>query len=138
MAMLPLPTPEALNNAQGQTTATSYRWLQSLEQEVRGLKKERLPLSVDVAANKAYAVEIAAPYGYKVIIIQAQCTSGTCTMVWDIGGVNITAPFAVSSSLTTQTPSANNVVVAGNVVTATVSANAACVGLRADAIYIRT
>lgn len=65
-------------------------------------------------------------------------TSGTCSARWKINGVNVgTTANSVSSTETTQTHSAANAFVAGDVITYTISSNSACLGALLQASVTR-
>lgn len=147
MAVLPIPTPAALNDSQGQSTPAAFRFLQSLEVAARAAvtslagitgRTERDILTIAFPTNQAYAIEISAPFGYTIKNVKTQSTSGTCTLNITINAVALGGGTnAVSNSVVAVTHTSANIVAITNILTANITANAACVGLVAVIEYVR-
>lgn len=144
---LPIPTLGALNDPKGQSTSAGYNFLSSLQKSAKAAnaavaaiedRTERDVLTISVPVNQAYAVEIAAPFGYTINKIQTKCTSGTCTLTFTIGATALGGGAnSVSSTLQAKSHTSANVVAVGDTVTATVSSNSSCLGLIAIIEYVR-
>lgn len=74
--------------------------------------------------NRAYVLDLSAPYGYTITSLVVQTAAGTATCAVQINGTNVTGLSAVAASTTlaTGTATAANVVASGNKVTLVVSA----------------
>lgn len=140
MALLPLPTPDALQDKEGWVSTTFYRFLSSIESEAR--KTDRVLRFIDAPANNTYSIELAAPFGYKITKTSVKTTAGTCTVAFSINGVAIAGgSHSATTTLNQITRSSSNTVAVGNSVTTTISAVSTvpvCVGLVISIEYIRT
>lgn len=95
--------------------------------------------SLPAPTNGTYTLDESAKYPYTVNEVTVSTTSGTATLDFQIGGVDITGMNAVAASSVqgTSTASAANAVVAGNKLTFTVSSASTPVNLSFTLKYTR-
>lgn len=136
---LPIPQPDGLNDAKGQTTQTGYRYFQSLDKSARAnaetlstLASRPAPdigVAIAFVENQNYRMDQKASVAYTIDEVVSICDSGTCTATVYIDGVAITATAnSVSTSEQTRTPTAANSVAVGSDVRVTITSNSSCEG----------
>lgn len=93
---------------------------------------------IDTAANKDYTLVVDMPYGATITQTTTQSGAGTCTANFKINATAFGGTAnAVSTSKQSQAHTSANVVVAGDKIVMTVSANAGCTDLAYRITYTR-
>ncbi len=128
---LPIPQPNALNDAKGQTTQAGYRYYQSLDRAARSASAElaaiaaredfwgftdRYPEARNITIRKI-------PFAFEVISVTCKTSTGSCTITPKINSTTITGTNgSATTSETERAATAANVGAAGDDVVVTVSA----------------
>lgn len=95
--------------------------------------------SVEGPTNKAYTFAYNLDFGGTINATKTKSTSGTATATYKINSTALGgAANSVSSSGDSVTQSSNNVFVAGDTLSVTISANASCVDFLSTVKYTRT
>ncbi len=96
-----------------------------------GVAVEQFNWMIEAPTAKTYTIILQSEVAYTVNEVICQTTSGTCTVAFQIGGVNITglSAVAVTSTPATTTATAANSIAAGATLTAVVTVPVAAVDL---------
>lgn len=119
-------TGDTLRSAFQKTQANfseNYTSVGTLTTATTALKVFQIAGEITAPGNRAYTLDLAAPFAYTITALKVQTAAGTCTCAVQIGGTNVTGISAVSTSTTlaTGTASAANSVAADAKVTLVVS-----------------
>lgn len=132
---LPIPQPNALNDAKGQTTQSGYRFLQSLEASLRSQSAGKASVSqsweqsffFEYPENKSYRMVVNSEIGRTITRLTTICTTGTATVKGQIDGVDLGGTAnSVSTSEESQTHSSANVVHVGDNIAIVFSSVSGC------------
>jgi hypothetical protein len=123
---LPIPQPDALVDAKGQTTQTGYRYLESLGTSVRSLAGSKAAavqtweqsFLFEFPENGDYRVVINAQLARTITGVTTRSAAGTATLTVKINTTNLggTANSVSTSAQTRTHSSANNVAVGNDIV----------------------
>lgn len=88
-----------------------------------------VPFTVDIVGNNTYSMA-KMPFTGTIINLHSISRSGTCTATFSINAVTITATAnSVSTTSQTQSPTANNIFIAGDYLNVAVTSNSSCLGM---------
>lgn len=138
MSLLPIPQPSGLNDNQGQTSQTGYRYFQSLDQAARqsiatvaALDSSKAaktgqtwgaPAFVEAPDAKDYKIVVKSPIALTVTSVTTICTVGTATLTVKINSTALGGTAnSVSTSEQTQAHTTANAVAVGDDIVLTFS-----------------
>lgn len=126
---LPIPQPNALNDAKGQTTQTGYRYYQSLDASIRSLATLRTEVAGKASATQtweqSWLIEYPEAKDYRVVLnadlartitkVTTRSSAGTCTLTVKINSTALGGSVnSVSTTEQSQVHSSANAVAVGD------------------------